>query len=62
MSARQSTLTRPAVAARRQLKPEIAARWAEQARAGQLQELYQKPIAELSPAEIARMKAAFFRG
>lgn len=46
----------------RRLKPEVAAKWAAQRRASELENLYQTPVEKLSPDEIARMKAAFFRG
>jgi hypothetical protein len=40
----------------------VAAKWAAQRRASELENLYQTPVEKLSPDEIARMKAAFFRG
>lgn len=45
----------------RKLKPEIAAQLAVRRREAQLRTLYERPVEELSPEEIARMKAAFFR-
>jgi hypothetical protein len=46
----------------RRLKPEVAAKWAAQRRESDIQNLYQTPVEKLSPDDIARMKAAFFRG
>ncbi|MDR0788560.1 MAG: hypothetical protein LBG44_11965 [Gemmatimonadota bacterium] len=45
----------------RRLRPDAAALLAR-LRDEQLQELYVKPVESLEPDEIARMKAAFFRG
>lgn len=45
----------------RRLRPDAAALLAR-LRNEQLQELYVKPVESLAPEEIARMKAAFFRG
>lgn len=53
-----SPTARPA----RRLKPEVAARLAAQRRETEIQSLYQTPLEKLSPEDIARMKAAFFRG
>ncbi|HEX5726964.1 MAG TPA: hypothetical protein VFX98_15925 [Longimicrobiaceae bacterium] len=46
----------------RRLKPEIAAQLAARRREAQLQDLYSRPIEELSPEELAKMRAAFFIG
>ena len=46
----------------RRLKPEVAAIWAAQRREYEIQNLYESPVEKLSPDDIARMKAAFFRG
>ena len=46
----------------RRLKPEVAARWAARRRDSDLRVLYQTPVENLSPEEIARMKAAFLSG
>ena len=46
----------------RRLKPEVAAKWAAQRRESEIQNLYETPVEKLSPDDIARMKAAFFRG
>lgn len=46
----------------RRLKPEVAARWAAQRRESEIQNLYETPVEKLSPDDIARMKAAFFKG
>lgn len=45
----------------RRLRPEVAAALLERRRQAQLNELYQKPVEELDPEELARMRAAFFR-
>ena len=57
-SAPPSASTRKPV---RRLRPEVVAQLATRRTASQLEELYQRPVEELSPEEIARMKAAFFR-
>lgn len=54
--------TEAAVPRKRRLKPEVAARMAAMKTAERLQELYQRPVDDLSPEEIAQMRAAFFRG
>lgn len=46
----------------RRLKPEVAAKWAAQRRESEIKNLYQTPVEKLSPDDLARMKAAFFRG
>lgn len=46
----------------RRLKPEAVARLRSRRGEAQLDHLYQKPVDELSPQEIAAMRAAFFRG
>ena len=53
-----STSPRPT----RRLKPEVAAKWAAQRKATEIESLYQTPVEKLSPDDLARMKAAFFRG
>jgi hypothetical protein len=45
----------------RRLRPEALAALAARQREAQLQELYQRPVEELEPEELKRMKAAFFR-
>lgn len=45
----------------RRLRPEVAAQLATRRSSAQLEQLYERPVQELSPEEIARMKAAFFR-
>ena len=47
---------------KRRLKPEVAAKMAAMKTAERLQSLYQRPVDDLSPEEIAQMRAAFFRG
>lgn len=46
----------------RRLKPEIAARIAAQRSESRIQQLYERPVDQLSPEELAMMRAAFFRG
>lgn len=47
---------------KRKLRPEIAARFSAKAVESQLAELYAKPLAELTPDELRKMKAAFLLG
>jgi hypothetical protein len=46
----------------RRLRPEVAAELAARNRQSRLDALYEKPVEELDPEEIARMRSAFFRG
>jgi hypothetical protein len=46
----------------RRLKPGVAAKLVAAAHGAEIRELYSRPVQELSPEEIARMRAAFFRG
>lgn len=46
----------------RRLRPEVASALTERKRQAELDELYGKPVQELEPEELARMRAAFFRG
>ena len=46
----------------RRLKPGVAEKLVAQAIGAEIAALYDRPIEELSPEEIARMRAAFFRG
>jgi hypothetical protein len=46
----------------RRLKPEVAARLAARRRETELKRLYEQPVEELTPENIARMKAVFLRG
>lgn len=46
----------------RKLKPEVAARLAARRREAELRSLYETPVEQLSPSDLAKMKAAFFRG
>lgn len=46
----------------RRLRPEVGAALAERKRQAEIDELYRKPVQELEPEEMARMRAAFFRG
>ena len=46
----------------RRLKPGVAAKMAAQTLGAEIRELYDRPVEDLSPEEIARMRAAFFRG
>lgn len=46
----------------RRLKPGVAAKFAAVVNGEEIRELYARPVQELSPEEIARMRAAFFRG
>jgi hypothetical protein len=47
---------------RRRLNPEAAAQLAARRRQAQVEELYQKPVTELSREELALMRAAFVLG
>ena len=53
-----TTTARP----KRKLRPEVAARMTAKTVQNELAELYAKPLAELTPDEIRRMKAAFLLG
>jgi hypothetical protein len=46
----------------RRLRPEIAAELATRRRQTRLDDLYGKPVQDLEPDELARMRSAFFRG
>ena len=46
----------------RRLKPGVAAKLAAEMVGAEIRELYDRPVEELSPEEIAKMRAAFFRG
>ena len=46
----------------RRLKPEVAARLVTRRAETPLEDLYQKPVKDLSPQELAVMRAAFFKG
>ena len=46
----------------RRLKPEVAARLRDRRGEVVIDHLYQKPVDQLSPQEIAAMRAAFLRG
>lgn len=46
----------------RKLKPEVAATLAARRRDAELRSLYETPVEQLSPNDLAKMKAAFFRG
>ncbi len=46
----------------RKLKPEVVAQLVARRSESQLEKLYEKPVSELSPDELALMRAAFFRG
>lgn len=52
----------PVPAKRRRLRPEVAAELAARNRSSQLNALYEKPVKELDPEDIAVMRRAFFRG
>jgi hypothetical protein len=45
---------------KRRLKPEVLAQQAAKRRNEELNKLYETPVEELSPEDIAKMKAAFF--
>jgi hypothetical protein len=58
-AAPQSPSARPS----RRLKPGVAAKFAAaQTMGAEIRELYDRPVEQLSPEEIALMRAAFFRG
>lgn len=46
----------------RRLKPEYAAKFAAIRTTERVRELYDRPVEDLSPEELAKMRAAFFRG
>lgn len=45
----------------RRLKPEVAAKMAARRHEAELQQLYSRPVEQLSPKDIALMKAMFFQ-
>ena len=47
---------------KRKLRPDVAARFTAKAVKSELAELYAKPLAELTPEEIRKMKSAFLLG
>lgn len=59
-----STTTEDEVATKRarRLKPGVAAKFNAAAKGEEIRQLYSRPVEDLSPEEIARMRAAFFRG
>lgn len=54
------TETTPRKRVRRRLKPEVAAKFASYGRDEKIKKLYDRPVDELSPEELAQMRAAFF--
>jgi hypothetical protein len=46
----------------RRLRPEVAAEVRARARQAKLDALYERPVQDLDRDELAKMKAAFFRG
>lgn len=63
MSRQQETQMAPAdVRPRRKLRPGVAARFAAKAVQSQISELYAKPLEELTPDELRKMKSAFLLG
>lgn len=46
----------------RRLKPEVVQRLVQRRRTEELERLYETPVDQLAPEEIARMRAAFLRG
>jgi hypothetical protein len=62
MSRKESGSSPVAVPRRlRRLRPEVAAEMRARNEARRVRELYSRQVAELSPREIALMKAAFFQ-
>lgn len=47
---------------KRKLRPEVAARFATKAVQSDIAELYAKPLEELTPDELRKMKSAFLLG
>ena len=60
----QQQMAPPVVADRpkRKLRPEIAARFTAKAVQTEIAELYAKPLADLTPEELRKMKSAFLLG
>ena len=52
----------PAPRPKRKLRPEVAARMTAKTVQNEVADLYAKPLAELTPDEIRKMKAAFLLG
>jgi hypothetical protein len=47
---------------KRKLRPDVAARFTAKAVKSELAELYAKPLADLTPEELRKMKSAFLLG
>lgn len=47
---------------KRKLRPDVAARFTARAVKSEVAELYAKPLAELTPDELRKMKSAFLLG
>ena len=47
---------------KRKLRPDVAARFSAKAVQTEIAELYAKPLAELTPEELRKMKSAFLLG
>jgi hypothetical protein len=64
MSTQQQMMTPPVAAERpkRRLRPEVAARFTQKAVQTEIAELYEKPLADLTPDELRKMKSAFLLG
>jgi hypothetical protein len=63
MSTQQHLIAQPAPSRpKRKLRPEVAARLTAQAVKNELEQLYAKAPADLTPEELRKMKAAFFLG
>ena len=63
MSAQQAMETvAPEARHKRRLRPDVAAKFAARAVQNEIAELYAKPLEELTPEEIRKMKSAFLLG
>ena len=60
----QQQMMAPPVAERpkRKLRPDVAARFTAKAVQTEIAELYAKPLADLTPEELRKMKSAFLLG
>ena len=62
MSTQQQMAPPVAERPKRRLRPEVAARFTAKAVQTEIAELYSKPLADLTPEELRKMKSAFLLG
>jgi hypothetical protein len=62
MRTQQQMQVPPVDRPKRKLRPEVAARFTAKAVKSEIAGLYEKPLAELTPEELRKMKSAFLLG